>query len=88
MQKILIAFSLLFVILVNGQSQPNAIGDTAPADAEISNATVYLGYGAELIHQSKIKVSSNTKEVEVNLEETGDAIVNAETGVIIWKINL
>jgi len=31
---------------------------------------------------------STIKEVEVNLEDSGDAIVNSETGVITWKLNL
>ena len=31
---------------------------------------------------------SNIKEVEVNLEDSGDAMVNSETGVITWKLNL
>jgi hypothetical protein len=26
--------------------------------------------------------------VEVNLEDSGNAIVNSETGVITWKLNL
>jgi hypothetical protein len=31
---------------------------------------------------------STIKEVEVNLEESGESIVNTETGVLTWKINL
>ena len=31
---------------------------------------------------------STIKEVEVNLEDSGDAIVNSETGVMTWKLNL
>lgn len=31
---------------------------------------------------------STIKEVEVKLEESGDALVNTETGVLTWKLNL
>ncbi|HEY5771378.1 MAG TPA: mucoidy inhibitor MuiA family protein, partial [Chitinophagaceae bacterium] len=31
---------------------------------------------------------TNIKEVEVSLENSGDAMVNAETGVLTWKLNL
>jgi len=31
---------------------------------------------------------SNIKEVEVNLEDSSDAMVNNETGVLTWKLNL
>ena len=31
---------------------------------------------------------STIKEVEVSLENSGDAMVNAETGVLTWKLNL
>ncbi len=40
--------------------------DTARADAEISNATVYFGYGAELTHQAVVKGSSTTKIIVIN----------------------
>jgi uncharacterized protein (TIGR02231 family) len=59
MQKILIALTFLFSITVQAQ-------DTARADAEITNATVYFGYGAELTHQSKVRLSNNTKIIVIN----------------------
>jgi uncharacterized protein (TIGR02231 family) len=59
MQKILTVVLFLFPFLINAQ-------DTARADAEITNATVYFGYGAELTHQSKVKLSSNTKSIVIN----------------------
>jgi len=40
--------------------------DTSRADATIKNATVYFGYGAELTHESRIKVNSNTKIIIIN----------------------
>ncbi|NOT52839.1 MAG: DUF4139 domain-containing protein [Chitinophagaceae bacterium] len=40
--------------------------DTAKADATIKTATVYFGYGAELTHQSKIKVDASTKMIVIS----------------------
>jgi len=59
MQKLLFTLTFLLSIYANGQ-------DTARTDAEISNATVYFGYGAELTHQSKVKLNSNTKIIVIN----------------------
>ena len=66
MQKILIAFSLVLVLHANSRGITRDNADTARADAEISNATVYFGYGAELTHQSKIKVNSDTRVIVIN----------------------
>ena len=35
--------------------------DTVKADASLAKATVYFGYGAELTHESKIKIDQSTK---------------------------
>ena len=59
MQKILTILTFLFSIYASAQ-------DTAKANASISNATVYFGYGAELTHQSKVIVSSRTKVIVIN----------------------
>jgi uncharacterized protein (TIGR02231 family) len=59
MQKILTVFILSISGILNAQ-------DTIRADAEITNATVYFGYGAELTHQSKVKLSSNTKTIVID----------------------
>jgi len=40
--------------------------DTARVDATINNATVYFGYGAELTHQSKVKVDAATKIIVIS----------------------
>lgn len=40
--------------------------DTARADASMSTATIYFGYGAELTHQSKVKVGSDTKFIVID----------------------
>jgi hypothetical protein len=66
MQKLLFTLTFLLSIYVNAQSQSRDNGDTARTDAEISNATIYFGYGAELTHQSKVKLSSNTKIIVIN----------------------
>ncbi len=62
MQKLFFAMGILAVINVKAQN----LGDTASGEAEISNATVYFGYGAELTHQSKIRINSNTKVIVIN----------------------
>jgi len=59
MQKILTVFILSVSGILNAQ-------DTTRADAEITNATVYFGYGAELTHQSKVKLGSNTKIIVID----------------------
>ncbi len=40
--------------------------DTAKADASITNATVYFGYGAELTHEAKAKISATTKFIVIS----------------------
>jgi uncharacterized protein (TIGR02231 family) len=59
MQKLLFTLTFLLSLYANGQ-------DTTRSDAEISNATVYFGYGAELTHQSKVKLGSTTKIIVIN----------------------
>lgn len=63
---ILISGLLLFCALLNSQSLSRDNGDTAKADAIINNATVYFGYGAELTHQSKVKVDAATKIIVIS----------------------
>ena len=59
MHKRLIVFILFAPFIVNAQ-------DTAKAKAEITNATVYFGYGAELTHQSKVRLGGNTKTIVID----------------------
>jgi uncharacterized protein (TIGR02231 family) len=40
--------------------------DTTRADATLTNATVYFGYGAELTHESKARIESATKTIVIN----------------------
>jgi uncharacterized protein (TIGR02231 family) len=62
---------LLSVSLIRAQGltrDPNGYrdNDTSRADATITHATVYFGYGAELTHESKVKVTGNTKIIVIN----------------------
>jgi len=59
MKKVLVVLSLLTCIYVNGQ-------DTAKADAKITAATVYYGYGAELTHEAKVNVNAGIKQIVIN----------------------
>jgi uncharacterized protein (TIGR02231 family) len=59
MQKIFMVVLCAVSFLCNAQ-------DTARADADITNATVYFGYGTELTHQSKVRLSSNTKTIVIS----------------------
>lgn len=71
MQKIfLLAGMVLSVSLLNARTFYKANDDTARADATIRNATVYFGYGAELTHDSKVKVTLATKTIVVNYLST------------------
>lgn len=58
-------FLLYGMILICPLMKTNA-QDTARANATIPNATVYFGYGAELTHQSKVKVDAGTKTVVIS----------------------
>jgi uncharacterized protein (TIGR02231 family) len=48
------------------QSFTRENADTSRTDATISTATVYFGYGAELTHESKVKVDPGTKIIVIN----------------------
>jgi uncharacterized protein (TIGR02231 family) len=67
MKKILLTIGVVsFCTLTKAQSLSRESADTARADATINNATVYFGYGAELTHQSKVKVDANTKTIVIS----------------------
>jgi uncharacterized protein (TIGR02231 family) len=55
--------------------------DTARADATINNATVYFGYGAELTHETKVKVNAGTKTIVINLLSTSVDINSLQISV-------
>jgi|CXWL01.1.fsa_nt_gi uncharacterized protein (TIGR02231 family) len=67
MKKFLLSAGIvLSCVLSKAQSLPRENGDTARVDATINNATVYFGYGAELTHQSKVKVDAGTKIIVIS----------------------
>lgn len=60
--KILLLLTGIAMSCTHAFAQP----DTARADATMNNATIYFGYGAELTHQSKVKVESSTRIIEIS----------------------
>jgi uncharacterized protein (TIGR02231 family) len=66
MQKLFLLITFFFATRLMAQ-------DTSRANAEITNATVFYGYGAELIQQAKIKVSTDSRILIINgLSTTAD----------------
>jgi uncharacterized protein (TIGR02231 family) len=51
--------SMLCIVLTKAQ-------DTARTDATLSTATVYFGYGAELTHKSKVRITPETKFIVIS----------------------
>ena len=66
MQQLLWITGLATAINVNGQLARPQQEDTASAKADITQATVYFGYGAELTHQAKVKVNTATKTIIID----------------------
>lgn len=62
MQKFLLGVVMFLSTFTHAQN----LNDTSKADAIIKNATVYFGYGAELTHETKVKVDANTKIIVIN----------------------
>ena len=67
--------------LLNAQSLIRDIADTVKADATISSAIVYFGYGAELTHESKIKVDIKTKIIVISQLSTSIDINSLQISV-------
>lgn len=67
MQQIFLAAAFLFSVSFS-YARNNA--DTSRADASITHATVYFGYGAELTHQASIKVNPDTKIIVIDQVST------------------
>jgi uncharacterized protein (TIGR02231 family) len=67
---ILVTGIILSCALANAQPPSTENPDTARADAEITNATIYFGYGAELTHTAKVKANSTTKIIIINQVST------------------
>lgn len=67
MKKILLLTGMVIAFAATyAQSSNRENTDTSRADANISTATVYFGYGAELTHESKVKVDPATKIIVIN----------------------
>jgi uncharacterized protein (TIGR02231 family) len=82
MKKILLTIGVIsFCTLTKAQSLSRESADTARADATINNATVYFGYGAELTHQSKVKVDGGTKTIVINQLSTNVDINSLQISV-------
>ncbi|MCR6719567.1 MAG: hypothetical protein NVV59_04565 [Chitinophagaceae bacterium] len=56
-----ILFSLFLLSALNISAQ-----DTARANAKMDKATVYFGYGAELMHSVKIRVTPETRFILID----------------------
>jgi uncharacterized protein (TIGR02231 family) len=82
MKKILLTIGVVsFCAVLKAQSLNRESTDTARADATINNATVYFGYGAELTHQSKVKVDGGTKTIVINQLSTNVDINSLQISV-------
>ena len=66
MQQLLWIAGLTATLNVNRQLVQLQREDTASAKADITQATVYFGYGAELTHQAKVKVDATTKTIVID----------------------
>lgn len=66
MRKIILSIVILLSCQILIKAQNLSHSDTAKMDAIIKNATVYFGYGAELTHETKVKVDANTKIIVIN----------------------
>ncbi len=66
MQQLLWIAGLTATLNVNGQLAQPQREDTASAKADITQATVYFGYGAELTHQAKVKLNATTKTIVID----------------------
>ncbi|MBC7872906.1 MAG: DUF4139 domain-containing protein, partial [Ferruginibacter sp.] len=67
--------------LSKAQGMQRPASDTVRADATIPNATVYFGYGAELTHESKIKVDAGTRIIVINKLSTSVDINSLQISV-------
>jgi uncharacterized protein (TIGR02231 family) len=76
MTKVLITASLILLTFTSTFSQ-----DTSKADASLTAATVYFGYGAELTHNANINISTGTKQIVINQLSTAIDINSLQINV-------
>jgi len=81
MKKILLIIGVISFCTLSKAQTNRSITDTAKTDATINNATVYFGYGAELTHQSKVKVDAGTKIIVINQLSTNIDINSLQISV-------
>jgi uncharacterized protein (TIGR02231 family) len=74
-------FLLAGIILSAAINKNFAQTDTTRTDANMNDATVYFGYGAELTHESKVKVDGNTKIIVINNLSTNIDINSLQVSV-------
>jgi uncharacterized protein (TIGR02231 family) len=78
MKKYFLVAGMLISAAVN---KTFAQTDTVRAEATMNDATVYFGYGAELTHESKVKVDANTKIIVINNLSTNIDINSLQVSV-------
>ncbi|MBI3138518.1 MAG: DUF4139 domain-containing protein [Sphingobacteriales bacterium] len=79
MKKFLQLTGFLFSgVLLQAQVNP---GDTVRADAGMNNATVYFGYGAELTHETKLRVEPSTRTIVISQLSTSVDINSLQVSV-------
>jgi uncharacterized protein (TIGR02231 family) len=71
----------LFLLATVSTSLISAAQDTARADAPLSHATVYFGYGAELTHNANVAVSKNTRQIIISRLSTSIDIHSVQIGL-------
>jgi uncharacterized protein (TIGR02231 family) len=76
MKKLLIVTGILLF-----QASSLLAQDTARAEAKLSTATVYFGYGAELTHHAIIRVNTGTKQIVINQLSTNIDINSLQISV-------
>ena len=78
---LLLAGIVLSCAISNAQNTPGEKWDTVRTDAGMNNATVYFGYGAELIHESKVKMDASTRIIVINQLSTNVDINSLQVSV-------
>ena len=82
MKKFLLSAGIvLSCAILNAQNTPSEKWDTVRTDAGMNNATVYFGYGAELTHESKVKVDASTKTIVISQLSTSVDINSLQVSV-------
>ena len=76
MTKVFIITSLILLTFTAAFSQ-----DTSKADASLTAATVYFGYGAELTHTASIKINTGTNQIVINQLSTAIDINSLQINV-------